>query len=158
MERRLARMQNLVRAVREVRNRYTVDPKANLDVFVRCTPEIAEDFKLLAPFITSLAGAARLECGPDVTKPPQAAGHVEGEFEVNVSLKGLIDVTGEIKRLEKQIAEKRKSLAGTQGKLANAGFLAKASPEVVQQTRDQAAGMENQIQTLEENLRDLKGE
>ena len=32
MEQRMGRMQDLVRAIREVRNRYTIDPKAELDV------------------------------------------------------------------------------------------------------------------------------
>jgi valyl-tRNA synthetase len=38
METRFGRMQELVRAVREVRNRYTVDPKTSLDVAVPRTP------------------------------------------------------------------------------------------------------------------------
>ena len=37
MEQRMARMQDLVRGVREVRNRYSVDAKTPLDVFVRCS-------------------------------------------------------------------------------------------------------------------------
>ena len=36
IERRFARMQEVVRTVREVRNRYSVDPKTPLHVFVRC--------------------------------------------------------------------------------------------------------------------------
>ena len=37
METRIARMQELVRIVREVRNRYSVDGKTQLDVYVRCS-------------------------------------------------------------------------------------------------------------------------
>ena len=57
---------------------------------------IAGDFRTLAPFITQLAGVGKLECGPDVAKPSQAASHVTPEFEVYVSLKGLIDPAAEI--------------------------------------------------------------
>jgi valyl-tRNA synthetase len=156
MEQRMGRMQKLVRAVREVRNGYMVDPRTALDVFVRCGKEIAADLRQLAPFITTLAGVGRLETGPDVVKPRQAASHVDPAFEMYVSLQGLIDVPKEIKRLEKQLADKRKFLQGVQAKLANLNFVKNAPPELVQQQHDQVADLQNQIQVLESNLRDLQ--
>src|SRR5439155_1852661 len=105
----IARMQDLVRAVREVRNRYGID-KTPLEVFVRCTESVAADFQALTPFIAQLASVSRLECGPFVRKPPQSATHVHPDFESYVSLRGLIDPVAETKRLEKQLAEKQKHL------------------------------------------------
>ena len=157
VEQRFARMQDLVRAVREVRNRYSVDPKTALDVFVRCPEATAADFRGLSTFITMLAGVAELTTGPDVVKPPQAANHVSPDFEVYVSLKGLIDVASEIKRMEKQLAEKRKFAQTMQAKLANAGFVSRAPAEVVQQQRDQVVDLHKQIETMEANLRELHG-
>jgi valyl-tRNA synthetase len=156
MEQRMARMQDLVRAVREVRNRYRVDPKTGLDVFVRCGAAVAADFRTLAPFITMLAGVGRLECGPDVVKPPQGASHVHPDFEAFVSLKGLINVAAEIQRAEKQLADKRKQLQGAQAKLEDANFVSRAPKEVVQQLRDLVADLQKQIAALEENLRELR--
>jgi valyl-tRNA synthetase len=158
MEQRMARMQDLVRAVREVRNRYTVDKETRLDVFVRCRESVAADFRALAPFITMLAGVGRLECGPDVAKPPQSAAHVHPEFEAFVSLKGLIDVPAEFQRLEKQLAEKQKYLQGVLAKLSNANFVSRAPEDVVQQQRDLVEDLRKQIQVTEENLRDLRQE
>jgi valyl-tRNA synthetase len=111
---------------------------------------------MLMPFILMLAGVGRLECGPAVQKPPQAASHVHPEFEAYVSLRGLIDVAEEAKRLEKQLAEKRKHLQGAQAKLANGNFVDKAPADVVQQQRDLVADLQNQLKALEENLRDLQ--
>jgi valyl-tRNA synthetase len=156
MERRMARMQELVRAVREVRNRYMVDARTGLDVFVRTGAAAADDFRTLAPFITLLAGVRRLECGPEVRKPPQPATFVHPEFEAYVSLAGLIDVAEEDKRLEKQLAEKKKHLQSAQAKLANENFKSKAPPEVVQQQIDLVADLQKQIQVIEENLRELR--
>src|SRR5205823_2613046 len=76
MERRMARMQELVRAVRDVRNRYTMKDQTPLAVSVRTSREVAGDFHALAPFITMLAGVGQLESGPDVHKPKQAASDV----------------------------------------------------------------------------------
>jgi valyl-tRNA synthetase len=155
IEQRFARMQELVRAVREVRNRYSVDPRTTLDVFVRCPETTAADFRSLSTFILMLGGVGHLETGPDVVKPPQAASHVTPDFEAYVSLKGLIDVGAEIKRLEKQVAEKRKFLQSVEAKLANAGFVSRAPAEVVQQQREQVALLQKQIETLESNVREL---
>src|SRR5262249_33023203 len=105
MERRMARMQELVRAVREVRNRYTVDAKTSLDVSVGCSGAIGDDLPSLPPFVALLPGVGRLDCGPDIRKPPQTGTFVHPEFEAYVSLRGLIDVAAEIQRLEKQLAE-----------------------------------------------------
>jgi valyl-tRNA synthetase len=155
MEQRMARMQELVRFVREVRNRYTLDTRTALDVFVRCSESVAEDFRALAAFITMLAGVGRLECGPEVKKSRQAAGHVHPEFECYVSLKGLIDVAAEIKRLEKQLAEKTKHLHGAQAKLNNTSFTDKAPAEIVQQQHDLVADLQSQIKVIEENRNEL---
>ena len=92
-------------------------------MFVRCGEAVAGDFRALTPFITPLAGVGRLECGPTVRKPPQSATHVHPDFEAYVSLAGLIDVAAETKRLEKQLAEKRKHLQSAQAKLENANFV-----------------------------------
>ncbi len=153
---RVGRMQELVRSVREVRNRYNIEPRAALDVFVRGSAALAADFRALAPFIVQLAGVGKLEAGPDTAKPPQAAGHVIPDFEVYVSLAGLIDPAAEVKRLQKQLAEKQKFLAGTQAKLATESFVKNAPPEVVQQQRDKVAEVQKQIETILANIQELQ--
>jgi valyl-tRNA synthetase len=145
----------LVHAVREIRNHYNVEPRTELDVSVRCPETTAADFRSLQSFIKMLAGVAKLTTGPDVVKPPQPASHVTPEFEVYVSLKGLIDVAAELKRLEKQLAEKRKFAQALEAKLANTSFVSRAPAEVVQQQREQLGDLHKQIATMEANLREL---
>jgi valyl-tRNA synthetase len=156
VEARIGRMQKLVGGIREVRNHYAVDPKAELAVSVKCGPAVAADFRALEPFIVQLAGVGTFECGPDAVKPAQPAGIVHADFEAYVSLVGLIDLGKEVLRLERQIAEKRKHLQATQAKLGNAGFVERAPAEVVQQQRELVVDLENQIRTLESNLRELR--
>jgi valyl-tRNA synthetase len=158
METRIGRMQELIRTVREVRNRYNVDQKTNLNVYVRCSESIAQDFRTLTPFIATLAGVGRLECGPQMAKPRQSATHVTPEFEVYVSLAGLIDREAEVARLEKLLAEKRKHLQAARAKLSNANFVERAPADVVQQQRDLVADLQAQIKAIEENLKELSQE
>src|SRR5262249_53883903 len=101
MEQRIARMQDLVRFVRDTRNRYQLETKTPLNVFIRCSETVAEDFRALAPFITLLSGSLEFKCGQGVAKPKQSASHLHPDFEAYVSLAGLIDVAAEVKRLEK---------------------------------------------------------
>jgi valyl-tRNA synthetase len=157
MEARIGRMQALVRGVREARSRYLPkDPRTPLEVYVRCSAAVAEDFRLLAPFIAQLAGVGKLECGPDTARPKQAATQVAAEFEAYVSLAGLIDVAAETARLQKQRGEKERALQGARAKLENPKFVAGAKPEVVQQERDRAAELEGQLRVIDETLRDLQ--
>jgi valyl-tRNA synthetase len=156
IEARFARMQELVRFVREVRNRYQVDQKTPLELSVKCNESVATDFRALEPFVKQLAGVGVCTFGPDAAKPAQKAAHVYSDFEAFVSLVGLIDPAVEVLRLEKQIAEKSKFLEATKAKLANEGFVARAPAEVVQQQRDSVTELEGQIAALTSNLQELK--
>ena len=105
----------------------------------------------------SLAGVGKLECGPDVAKPKQAATTCTPEFEAYVSLAGLIDVAAEIKRLEKQLAEKRKHLQGT----ARPSWRTRVSwptppPRWCSSSAIWWRSCEKQITTIEDTLRELR--
>ena len=80
------------------------------------------------------------------------------EFEVYVSLAGVIDVAAEKARLQKQLAEKLKHLQAARAKLGNACFVERAPAEVVQQQRDLVADLQAQIKAIEENLSELNEE
>jgi valyl-tRNA synthetase len=155
IETRFARMQELVRGVREVRNRYMLDARKPLDTFVRCSAEVSGDFQALSAFIVLLAGVGELQTGPTVQKPKQASTQLAPEFEAFVSLEGLIDPVAETKRLEKQLQEKKKQLDGTQKKLQNADFVARAPQEVVQQQKELIEELQQQIQIIEATLKDF---
>ncbi len=149
-------MQELVRFVREVRNRYQLDAKLRLDVFVRCDDSISQDFRSLGSFITLLAGVGRLECGPNQRKLAQSVSHVDPEFEAYVSLQGLIDVEKEMKRLQKLLEEKVTQLKTTVKKLTNSNFVDKAPADVVQQQKDLVNSLKEQIKVIESNLEEFR--
>jgi valyl-tRNA synthetase len=150
-------LQVLVRSIRNLRNEFQVNEKQSVDVSVRCGARVANALRDLAPFITPLAKVGGFTCGPDVTRPPQSATAVHPEFEAYVHLAGLIDVPAEIKRMEKQRADKERQLQGVQAKLANASFVDKAPPEVVQQQKQLETDLLQQIKAIGENLGQLKG-
>ena len=149
-------MQELVRAIRDVRNRYLLDAKKSLDIKVRCSDAIAIDLKSLKPFLAHLGGVGDLECGPKVMRPAQSASHVHPDFEAYVCLSGLIDVNAEIVRLEKMMAEKQKQIQSIEAKLSNESFVQRAPADVVAQQRDTQADLVSQVKLLAENIVSLK--
>jgi valyl-tRNA synthetase len=151
----IARMQEVVRGIRETRNRYQIE-KANVDVGVKCSAALAAELNPLATFIVSLGQVGKYECGPNVVKPKQAGVIIAKEFEVYVALAGLIDPVAEIARLEKQIAEKKKQLAAITTKLGNESYVKNAPAEVVEQSKAQATELEKQITSLDSNREELK--
>jgi valyl-tRNA synthetase len=155
-EQQIARMQDLIKAIRNTRNEYRVDEKATVTVSVKCTEAVAKEMESLKPFILSLGKVGELHLGPNVERPQQAGITTHPEFTAYVQLAGLIDVAAETKRLEKQLAEKEKGLVGLRSKLSNAGFLAKAPAEVVAELKESEKTTLQQLDVLRETLAMLK--
>jgi valyl-tRNA synthetase len=59
----------------------------------------------------------------------------EGQELLLVNFADAVDLGAERARLDKVIAEKLRLIAGFEGKLGNPGYLAKAKPELVAETR-----------------------
>jgi valyl-tRNA synthetase len=156
IEKRLVRMQELVRAVRNIRNQFMVDEKKTVDTWIRCSDSVAEDFKNLQGFIVALARVGQCQAGPAISKPAGSVTWIHPEFELYVDLRAAVDLDAAIALLDKQLAQKRKQLQGTKAKLDNSSFVSRAPAEVVQQQRDSVKELEDQCHVLEASLRELK--
>ncbi len=150
----IARMQELVRGIREMRNRYQID-KAQLALMVKCSADTALSLEGLRPFILSLGNLSAFECGPNVSKPKQAGSVITKEFEAYIPLAGLIDPVAETKRIEKQIAEITKQHTALCGKLANESYVKNAPLEVVAESRAKITEFEGQLAALQANMAEL---
>jgi len=80
----------------------------------------------------------------------KAAQIVHGEAIIALPLEGVIDIDAELKRLDKEIQAAEKETGSLKGRLSNENFLAKARPEVVEQTRGRLEEMEAKLVKLNE--------
>jgi len=151
----IARMQDMIRGVRELRSRYQIE-KEPLQLAVRCSGAIAEELLPLTPFLMSLGGLTSIHCGPETEKPKQAGSIIRAEYEAYIPLEGLIDPASEVKRLEKQIADIQKQLVGMTAKMNNESYIKNAPAEVVQETRIKIQELQSQIEILQENLIEMR--
>jgi valyl-tRNA synthetase len=90
-----------------------------------------------------------------VDKPEASISVVDGNLEIFVVVGGLVDLAGEAKRIEKELAKAEKQLAGIVRTLENPGFVAKASTDVIAKKREQREDLERTIAQLNSQLEDF---
>ena len=154
-ERSIGLLQELVTAVRAVRARYGVSPKARLAVAVTSPDGEGMVLSSMADDIRTLAGVGELVIGPDVVRPAHAAVAVAAGSEVYVSLEGLVDFAAERKRIAGELEKAESELARVNKKLSNEGFLAKAAPEIIEKDRAKATELAATAAKLSVQLAEL---
>ena len=100
---------------------------------------------------------ARVESLNEVNEMPKGAITIAVEGGTFcLPLADIIDVAEEIARLEKTLGKLQKEIGGLQGRLKNPKFAASAPPEVVEETKANAALREEEAATLQSALDRLK--
>ncbi len=155
LEEDMALLQAVVRAVRDVRNAYTVSPKTMLEVRIQAPDQTAQRIRKLQSHLTHLAGVERLTIGAELTRPPAAATRVVGNAELFVL--GAVDPEAERARLGKQRDELTKQIAATEARLGNEQFVAKAPQQVVEGARTKLAELSAELERVEQSLAALDG-
>ena len=132
------RVRSLVSTIREIRAQSQVAPKRK--IVLHATGSLADDITRWSPLVETLAGVESITAdSPD----GQAASFTFEGAEYQLSnLADALDEGAEKDRLEKELATIEKSIKGIEGRLANPGYTDKAPAHLVQQTRDQLAGLE----------------
>ena len=148
-------LQELVTEVRAVRARYSVSPKASVDLIVRASGAAALLIESQRHYLHELAGVGKLTIDATAVKPPHAAVAVAGDAELYIPLEGLVDVAAERERVARELDRTRAEHERLTKKLGNEGFLAKAAPEVIEKDRGRAAELEQQLATLQAQHADL---
>jgi valyl-tRNA synthetase len=158
LENRLAKIQDVVTAVRSLRSELNVAPGKKSDLYVRVSDESFG--KLLddhIEYFRSLARVERLFCGVDVRKPPVSASAVLSGAEIFLPLEGLIDLEVEKKRLQKELANLKDQLEKISKKLGNADFMANAPGDVIDKEQAKKEDYLERIEKLNRNLEQIVG-
>jgi valyl-tRNA synthetase len=84
--------------------------------------------------------------------PSASAQIVLGEATVSLPLEGVIDIGAEKARLAKELEKIAKDMAAIDGRLNNPGFVAKAPPEVLEESRERKSELEERGSKVQEAL------
>ncbi len=154
-EKQIEIIQDVIRAVRDIKNKYNIATGKILKVSSKAADKIAETLSSNGELICQLAGAKDFKAGSEIVKPANAAVSIIAEA-TEIYVHDVIDPRAERKRLEKQKQHTEKAKMGVEAKLANDNFIAKAKPEVVAQARERLKELTEQLQTIEKHLAELE--
>jgi valyl-tRNA synthetase len=155
LERRFERLQQTIAAVRNVRSVYGISPTAQLKLFMKCDPAVAEQLQAVSAQFDFLARTMLEAAGLDISRPKGSAGFSLGDAEGYIPLEGLIDRDAELARQSREAEKVRGFIRGHEGKLSNPGFLAKAPEKVVAEIRETLENLRAQLAAAERIIADL---
>ena len=147
-------LMDIIKAIRNMRAEAGALPgKKNEVVLYVSTEELKGIVEKYSQYIHSLASAEPiLVRAATEERIANAMTAVAGSVEINLPLKGLIDVEKETARLTKELENINKELARILGKLSNEAFIAKAPAEVVEKERGKKQEYEEQRSLIKERL------
>lgn len=155
-ENAFARVQALVRSVRNVRAEYDVANGVLLPVLIHTDEETAREINAESNAI-ALLSKIDLNQMNVTTDPPQADDesllvNIAENLTAVIPLNELIDYEKERQRLERQITKLTKDRDGLASRLNAPGFADKAPPNVVAETKERKAVLDDRLQALNERL------
>jgi len=138
----------LIRAGRTLRADYGIAPGQKADFVIK--PSVASDRTMYQEDLKGIASLLKAEhITVDANYEPKGPmpSLMGARGTIFMSMSG-VDVEAEKARLNGEIQQAEQSLAKTRAMLANAKFMEKAKPEVVEQTRANEAGLVEKIEKL----------
>ncbi len=149
-EAQMGAVMETIKAVRNMRAEMNVPLGRKGEVILQpATEELATVLAENTPFIKTMATADPVEIIPaGAAKPENSVSRVISGIEVYLPLKGLIDVAKEVARMNKELLALENELTRIDGKLANAGFVAKAPAAVLEQQKERRAEVTDKMTAI----------
>ena len=146
----------LIKGGRTLRLNSNIAPGKKIRYHIKAASPAIQDF-LNAEManMLSLLNASEISISPDEFKSDdgaQAPSILGNAGVIYLPLSGLVDVQAEIEKLNKQKKELQGWIKGTESKLGNAAFVAKAPPAVVEASKKQLAELKEKLERVEESL------
>jgi valyl-tRNA synthetase len=134
----MAMIIEIITAIRNVRGEMNIPPSTALDVSIQSPEEAAKGVcEQQTETITNLARLKSLDIKTQLPRPKSSATAIVGSITIYIDVEGIIDVSQETARLEKELGKLNKEMIGITKKLRNEDFLQKAPPQIVVKVRAQ---------------------
>jgi len=144
-------VQNVVRAARNLRAELGLLPKQKAEICLVVPAASREVFEKNRPILEALALAEPLTISEN--RPGKALSQGVGELEVFLPFPPGFDLSREVTRLQKELAEAEKLAESTERKLANQNFVDRAKPEAVANERERLAEYLERVRGAKERLK-----
>ena len=145
-------MIRLISEIRAVRSEMNIPPSQKVPVFLKdASTEITERAQRWQEAIGRLARVSEIDI-LEGELPQGCAQAILEEATLVLPLEGIIDLSTERKRLQKELTKAEEEEAKTVKKLSNENFIARANPEVVQEMKDRLATQKEECARLKTAL------
>ncbi len=156
-EEHIAWLQGIIVAIRNIRGEMDISPGKAISVHLRGGGDTdKEKLENYRPYLQKLAKLESIDWLDERAEAPASATGLYGSVEVLVPLAGLIDVSAEQARLEKEINKLVGSLKAVTAKLGNSKFVDNAPAAVVEKERSKEQEMSAALNALREKLEQLQ--
>ncbi|MGE4233169.1 MAG: valine--tRNA ligase [Bacteriovoracia bacterium] len=147
---------DVISQIRNFRGENNISPKARPDM----TFEVVDNFAGLEAGVDWIRAVAQLnsfekETGK-IKKAPDAAEIISKSAKLYVKLTGLVDVEGEIKRLQKEKNDTQESIQFVKTKLSKPSFVEKAPKELVEEEKQKLTNLESKVVEIMKSISKLE--
>ncbi len=150
-------LQDLVRAVRNIRNNMNIPNKKPLKALISVHDnETKTRLDNHHSFIVQMANLDGVEIGVGLAKPESSASEVVNDIQIFVPLKGLIDKEAEKEKQKEHLNKTNSHLEVVRKKLFNENFVKNAPAHIVNAERDKEAELLGQIIKIKNIIQDLE--
>jgi valyl-tRNA synthetase len=150
-------LMEMVRAIREIRTEYKVDPGKRVKAIAAPGSQrtLLKQYAYVFARLCNIESIMMLDDG--AVAPANAASAVIADTTFYLPLEGMLDIEKECERLRKEFAAIADSAAKLEAKLSNESFVSKAPAPVVQRERDRLAELQTEAAKIQDLLQSLCG-
>jgi valyl-tRNA synthetase len=140
------KIQKIITTIRKLRNDYRVDAKKMVDASILAPEESARQIESNRAMIELLATCRLRAVSPTLAPVAESARAMAAGCEIFVE--GLVDLDAGRQSRAKRHEELEKQIRTFKGRLSSEQYTSKAPPQLVQQTKDQLAEAERELEKL----------
>ena len=153
-EKEMETVMEIISSIRSIRQELNIPYSVPLTAIVKCGSEDGSaKIKTHEKSILAITRAVSIEVSTNAQRPPQSATAVHAHSEVYVPLAGLIDISKEKDRLEKDLAKIKKELAMLDKKFEDDNFVKNAPPEVLEKDRGNHSELTRRVAGMEDSIK-----
>ena len=156
-EEAFARIQEIVRAIRNARAEYNVEPGRRIAAVFSAGERslVQENLELFTNLARLDEAQVAVESNANGSGSGPSVQLSAGGITTYLPLSGMVDLAAERKRLEKELANVEGQINRTEGLLGNENFVGRAPEQVVQRERDKLKELASQREQVSASLAQL---
>ncbi|MDO4720332.1 MAG: valine--tRNA ligase [Peptostreptococcaceae bacterium] len=142
-----------IRSIRNLRAEMNVPPSKKAKLLILAKGEAKTAMELGAPYFMTLSSSSEVEFTDSEAGIPEDAVNIVLEgAKLFIPMDELVDFSKELDRLSKERAKLESEIKRVEGKLSNAGFIAKAPSDLVEEERAKKLKFEETLRSVLETI------